>query len=181
MRCIYILPVKQCFKPQFVPVITTTLTSINSQFLSDAVVRAQHGGVRYAYFCSWLTTMQVIQLTWSEHSIVTSQCCTRQIAVQRFDCDEQMNGQTYRSVSIRVVLPHGIRRRVYCDSLILYNVDWLAFQYFRHSGFCSVRVSKRVSTWAATGFFAAERETAAVLLSLPQTTAARVCSKKICS
>ena len=103
-------------------------------------------------FCSWLTTIQVIQLTWSEHSIVTSQCCTRQIAVQRFDCDEQMNGQTYMSVSIRVVLPHGIRRRVYCDSLILYNVDWLALQYFRHSGFCSVRVSKRVSTWAATGF-----------------------------
>ena len=44
---IYILPVKQCFKPQFAPVVKTTLAPINRQFLFDAVVLAQHGGVRY--------------------------------------------------------------------------------------------------------------------------------------
>ena len=47
MRCIFILKVKQCFKPQFAPVVTTTLTPINRQFLFDAVVLTQHGGVRY--------------------------------------------------------------------------------------------------------------------------------------
>ena len=59
----------------------------------------------------------------------------RQIAVQ---CDEQMNGQTYRSVSMRVVLPHGIRRRVYCDSRIFGNIDWLALQYCIRQMACSV-------------------------------------------
>jgi len=43
----YILPVKQCFKPSFVPVVTTTFIPSNIQFLFDAVVLAQHGGVRY--------------------------------------------------------------------------------------------------------------------------------------
>ena len=70
---------------------------------------------------------------WAECSSVA--VLPRQIAVQ---CDEQMNGQTYRSVSIRVVLPHGIRRRVYCDSHILCNVDWLALQYCIRQMACSV-------------------------------------------
>jgi len=42
----------QCFKPQFAPVVTTTFTPSNTQFLFDAIVLAQRGSVRYAYLRS---------------------------------------------------------------------------------------------------------------------------------
>jgi len=43
----------------------------------------------------------------AESSIVSSQYCPRPIAVQRFECDEQTNGQTYNVISRKTERTHG--------------------------------------------------------------------------
>ena len=127
MRCIFILPVRQCLNRNLHLLLRSRLLRVIYSSYFIQLCWAQHGGVRYDI------TSYTVYLIRAENCNVA--VLPRQIAVQ---CDEQMNGQTYRSVSIRVVLPHGIRRRVYCDSHILCNVDWLALQYCIRQMTCSV-------------------------------------------
>jgi len=46
---------------------------------------------------------------------INVQCCPRQIAVHRYECDEQMNGQTYSVISMTLlrIASSQIRHIVY--------------------------------------------------------------------
>jgi len=126
---------------------------MNRQFLFDAVVLAQHGGVRYAYFCSWVTIIQVIQLTWSsEQSIVTLQYCTRQITT---------------ADALFVLFP------------VIRCLLWIDVFYATPRTHDAAYVLANEFQRERPPVFAAERETAALLLSRPQATTVRVCNVKI--
>jgi len=74
---------------------------------------------------AYATILQVIQFTWSEQRIVTLQYCARQIAVQRFECDEQTDGQTYSVISRKPERTHGAVANRVQYVRVLRNGRWL--------------------------------------------------------
>jgi len=61
--------------------------------------------------------------------VVTLQCCARQIAVQRFECDEQTNGQTYNVIPRKTERTHGAVANRVQYVRVLRNGRWLTTSF----------------------------------------------------